>query len=337
MTKIITLYNNMGGVFKTTTLFNLAAYLSKKGKRVLIADCDPQCNATELFFASSEFGGDPSLELPGTSIYKTLQPRFSGKAGQIDPKKVELVESNIYKNLFILRGDFEFSMVESNFANSWDLAITENMFEKNTYVVLYRLLHGLGDIHKFDYILCDVGSSTSAITRMVVLSCDGFFMPLTLDRFSNQAVHVLGRVLEGWIKKHKLISNTFEPFLLKSFPGNPVFLGGIIQDFMIQNIPSHKWELKIQESLKTTFFSEDICRIREGLNSDYPFVARIRDTSTLGAIAQMFGCAIFDVRREYTAEASSTGSAFIGVALVNWEKRKKEYLEEIKKIAEALP
>jgi len=76
MTKIVTLYNNKGGVSKTTTLFNLAVYLTQNNKRVLIADCDPQCNVTELFFASMESTDDPSQELPGTSIYEAIRPRF---------------------------------------------------------------------------------------------------------------------------------------------------------------------------------------------------------------------------------------------------------------------
>ena len=74
MSKIVTFYNNKGGVSKTTTLFNLAVFLAQSGKKVLIADCDPQCNVTELFFASS-FYDDPDKELPGTSIYEALRKR----------------------------------------------------------------------------------------------------------------------------------------------------------------------------------------------------------------------------------------------------------------------
>lgn len=45
MTKIICLFNHKGGVSKTTT-FNLGWMLAKKGKKVLLADFDPQCNLT---------------------------------------------------------------------------------------------------------------------------------------------------------------------------------------------------------------------------------------------------------------------------------------------------
>jgi cellulose biosynthesis protein BcsQ len=43
----ITVFNNKGGVGKTTLLCNLASYMSiELHNKVLIVDADPQCNAT---------------------------------------------------------------------------------------------------------------------------------------------------------------------------------------------------------------------------------------------------------------------------------------------------
>ena len=42
--KTVILFNHKGGVSKTLTTFNLAWMLTFKGKKVLIVDCDPQCN-----------------------------------------------------------------------------------------------------------------------------------------------------------------------------------------------------------------------------------------------------------------------------------------------------
>jgi len=51
----ISLFNHKGGVSKTTTAFNLGWMLAEKGKRVLLADCDPQCNLTGMVLGFTGF------------------------------------------------------------------------------------------------------------------------------------------------------------------------------------------------------------------------------------------------------------------------------------------
>jgi len=52
--KTISIFNNKGGVGKTTLTFHLAYALSEFGKRTLIIDLDPQCNLTILSMDSEE-------------------------------------------------------------------------------------------------------------------------------------------------------------------------------------------------------------------------------------------------------------------------------------------
>jgi chromosome partitioning protein len=64
MTHIYTLVNQKGGVGKTTTAINLAAYLAQAGQRVLLVDLDAQANATSCL------GVDKNTVGPG--VYEAL-------------------------------------------------------------------------------------------------------------------------------------------------------------------------------------------------------------------------------------------------------------------------
>lgn len=63
MGKAIAIFNQKGGVGKTTTNINLAACLALKGKKVLILDIDPQGNTTSGIGLSKKELGNTSYEI----------------------------------------------------------------------------------------------------------------------------------------------------------------------------------------------------------------------------------------------------------------------------------
>ncbi|OGH02372.1 MAG: chromosome partitioning protein [Candidatus Lambdaproteobacteria bacterium RIFOXYD1_FULL_56_27] len=339
MGTILTMFNNKGGVSKTTTIFNLAVFLASEQK-VLLVDCDPQCNATELFFASHPELDTPDFELPGTSIYEAMRPRFEGEVGVIDVNVLELTQSSEYSNLYLLRGDQQFSRAEDYLGTAWAQAITENVNEKKTYVAFSRMLSSLMDAHKFKYILCDIGPSTGAINRTVLMACDGFYMPLIPDRFCDQAVQVLGPIISGWVKKHKEISKTLKPFKIEPFAGEPKLFGAIIQNYKVRSGRAKKaydaWHKVIQGHISTNLLSAGGLELAPKTPKQNPFVASIRDVGPLAPVAQKVGRAIFDLKAEHSCESSENGKKLTGVAWEYWVKLMKEYKEEIQKISKVL-
>lgn len=85
MANIIAILNQKGGVGKTTTAVNLAAYLAKAGRTVLVVDADPQGNTTS------------GLGIDKQSVTPTLYDVLFSKAEAVNAiKKVNR------SNLFLL-------------------------------------------------------------------------------------------------------------------------------------------------------------------------------------------------------------------------------------------
>ncbi len=89
MKQTIAVLNQKGGVGKTTTAINLAAYLTKSGRRVLVCDADPQGNAT------SGLGVDKQA-LPAT-LYDVLFSRAeAAKTIFQTDHKIDLLPANAH-------------------------------------------------------------------------------------------------------------------------------------------------------------------------------------------------------------------------------------------------
>lgn len=106
MAKIINLFNHKGGVSKTTTVFNLSWMLASLGKRVVMADFDPQCNLTGMVLG---YQGVDDLETayrsdPPNNIKDALAPAFESKPKRIEA--AECVEVSGIANLFLAPGAY---------------------------------------------------------------------------------------------------------------------------------------------------------------------------------------------------------------------------------------
>ncbi len=89
-TKVIALANQKGGVGKTTTAVNLAAYLARRKQNVLLIDLDPQANATSGVGLEKEEGGSIYAALLGEADVRTLIKPTDTKRLHVIPSELDL-------------------------------------------------------------------------------------------------------------------------------------------------------------------------------------------------------------------------------------------------------
>ncbi len=171
MAKIISVTNQKGGVGKTTTCVNLAAYVADTGKKVLLIDMDPQGNACSSLGAEIEKGKN--------SAYEVL-------LGEVTIK--EATYSSVLNTLKVVPSTVDLAGAEV------DLVYVEN---RETV-----LKEALKDVrNEYDYIFIDCPPSLGLLTVNALTASDSIIIPIQCEYF---ALVGLGQLMNTvrLIKKH---------------------------------------------------------------------------------------------------------------------------------------
>ncbi len=196
--KQIAIFNHKGGVAKTTMTFHLAWMLSELGKRVMVVDCDPQCNLTGVFLGDIDTEDYPfesdSPQKP-RNIRDAVRPAFESRPYMIEA--TELYESPVRKGLFLLPGHVGLSEYESQLAVAHELSNTLSALQ-NIPGALHHAISRSGDMYGIDYALIDMSPSLGAINQNLFMTSDAFILPMAPDLFSAMALRSLSRTLPKW-------------------------------------------------------------------------------------------------------------------------------------------
>jgi len=220
---IIAVTNQKGGVGKTTTAVNLAFYVAKLGKQVLLVDFDPQGNATS------------GLGIDKRSLEKTVIDVVQESASLEDC----IVQSK-YKNLDLLPATPHLANAEA------ELSKAQHRFTR----LKTALQH-----HSYDVVIIDCPPSLSLLTVNGLIAAQYLLLPVQAEFYAleglgqlletmqlvrkglNPTLELLGVVLTMVDSRTTLSSQVHEE-VKKHFPGK-VFETVIPRNVRLAEAPSH--------------------------------------------------------------------------------------------------
>ncbi len=169
MAHTIAVLNQKGGVGKTTTAINVAAYLAKSGKSVLLVDLDPQGNAT------SGLGIDKNAAENGTYAVLLGNQHFA-----------TLVLETQVSNLYVLP-------TNANLAAAEVELVSELEREK-------ALQRGLANAD-YDFVIIDCPPSLGLLTVNALTAADKVLIPVQAEYYAleglGQLLNVVQRVKQS--------------------------------------------------------------------------------------------------------------------------------------------
>ena len=192
-------FNQKGGVGKSSITVNLAAISARQGLRTLVVDLDPQCNASQYLLGmgayQQEQGPTPNI---GTFFAQTLSFKLKEKAPR------DYVHLTKFENLYVLPSDGELGEVE------------HLLESKHKIYKLRGLLKSLG--REFDAIYVDTPPAFNFYTLSALIAAEGVLIPFDCDAFSRKALYSLLENIQETREDHNedlrvqgIVVNQYQP------------------------------------------------------------------------------------------------------------------------------
>jgi chromosome partitioning protein len=211
MTEIIAVTNQKGGVGKTTTVVNVAAYAALAGRKVLVVDCDPQGNCSSVLAA----------EAGERSVYSGQQPQTTAHQG-----------------LDIIAGGADLVDHEQLLARQ-----PGGQAQLSALLDPYRLA--------YDIIFIDCPPSLAILPVNALRAATSVLVPLQCEYYAMEGLGQLMQVLQAMREEPRLLGvalTMYEPGLplasavrreIESHFGDSVFGTPIRRDVALAAAPSH--------------------------------------------------------------------------------------------------
>lgn len=231
MTKTISIFNNKGGVGKTTYMYHVAHLLAEDGSRVLVVDCDSQCNLTAYCLSDEHI--EQAWAQNGNSIFRNIEPVYETIGDILQRPPIPVL--NARGSIHIVPGDLRLSDFEDRLGDTWNSAKGGSLPDIRAQSAIHRYVRWAADHVAADIVMIDLGPNLGALNRAVLASSDYFITPVAPDLFSIQGTENLGNKLITWRAEWDQVNNAVGDVAISIPRGRPKYLGYVIQQHNIRS------------------------------------------------------------------------------------------------------
>jgi chromosome partitioning protein len=161
-------FNQKGGVGKSTITVNLAAIAAAQGQRVLVVDLDRQGNASRYLL-----GEEPAPEGTGTAAFFDDSLKFSIR----ELKPLSFITETDFEGLHLMPGS---------------AALDELHSKLESRAKVYKLRKALESLsNDYDQVWIDTPPALNFYTRSALIAADTCLIPFDCDAFSRAALYEL--------------------------------------------------------------------------------------------------------------------------------------------------
>ena len=187
-------FNQKGGVGKSTIVCNLAAVSALSGLRTLVVDLDPQSNASHYLLGREADDAEPTLV---QFFEQTLGFKLFREGAR------EFVHHTRFENLHVMPARIELEEIQAKLEAKYKI---------------YKLRDALVDLDRYDAIFIDTPPAFNFYTLSALIAAERCLIPFDCDEFSRRALYNLLENVEEVREDHNaklevagIIVNQFQP------------------------------------------------------------------------------------------------------------------------------
>ncbi len=164
------IYNQKGGVGKSSIASNLAAISARHGYRTLLIDLDPQCNSSQYLLNDRFKNIQASV---ADYFVEALNPGYVAKNMDLS----QYVTPTDYRGLSVMAASQELSLIETR------LAVKHK---------IYKLRDAVDNLYRqFDAVYIDTPPAFNFYTLSALIAANSVLIPFDCDDFARRALYLL--------------------------------------------------------------------------------------------------------------------------------------------------